>query len=141
MPGLDGLAAVEALGQEVAAPVIVVTGYADDAWVEKAKAAGVSAYLLKPVTEQDLPPAIALARAQFEREQALRREAAELRQTLEDRKLVERAKGAVTRRVGIAEDEAYRRLRKYASDRNQKLAEAARLILDAEEIFRALDRS
>ena len=55
--------------------------------------------------------------------------------------LVERAKGAVTRRVGVPEDEAYRRLRKYASDRNQKLAEAARLILDAEEIFRALDRS
>src|SRR5205085_290068 len=65
MPGLDGLAAVEAVFREMVVPVIVVTAYADDAWVERAQQAGVFAYLVKPITEQELKPAIALAWRQF----------------------------------------------------------------------------
>ncbi len=139
MPGMDGLEAVESVSRELSVPVIVVTAYADAEWVERAQTAGVSNYLLKPITERDLGPAIRLARQQFDQMQALRKEATELRQSLEDRKLVERAKGIVTRRVGVPEAEAFRRIRKYASDRNKKLAEASRVILDAEEVFRVLD--
>jgi AmiR/NasT family two-component response regulator len=139
MPGMDGLEAVESMSREMAVPVIVVTAFADAGWVDRAQAAGVSTYLLKPITEHDLGPAIVLARKQFEQVQALRKEASDLRQSLEDRKLVERAKGVVTRRVGVPEAEAFRRIRKYASDRNMKLAEASRTILDAEDVFRILD--
>jgi response regulator NasT len=141
MPGLDGLDAIEAVFREQAVPVIVVTAYADDAWVQRAQAAGVFSYLLKPVTDRELGPAITLAWRQFEQFQALRQEAANLRQSLEDRKVVERAKGVVTRRVGVPEAEAFRRLRKYASDHNRKLVEVAQQVLAAEEVFHALDQS
>ena len=141
MPGLDGLAAVEAVFRETAVPVIVVTAYADEAWVERAQQAGVFAYLLKPITEQELKPAIALAWRQFEQFQALRQEASDLRQSLEDRKVIERAKGVVVRRVGVPEAEAFRRLRKFASDHNQKLVEVAQRVLAAEEVFHAMDQA
>ena len=107
--------------------------------MERARDAGVMAYLLKPVTEADLAPAIALARRQFEDVQALRREAADLRQALEDRKVVERAKGAVTRRCGLSEAEAYRRLRKLATDGGRKLADVAHQVLAAEAAFAAVE--
>jgi two-component system, response regulator PdtaR len=141
MPGLDGLAAVEAVFREMAVPVIVVTAYADEAWIERAQQAGVFAYLVKPITEQELKPAIALAWRQFEQFQALRQEASDLRQSLEDRKVIERAKGVVVRRVGVQEAEAFRRLRKFASDHNQKLVEVAQRVLAAEEIFHAMDQA
>jgi two-component system, response regulator PdtaR len=99
----------------------------------------VFARLARPVTEAALGPAVAVAVSQFERSEALRREVAELRQALEERKLVERAKGAVVKRTGVPEDEAFRRLRKYASDRNLKLADAARSVLNSEAVFADLD--
>jgi AmiR/NasT family two-component response regulator len=139
MPGMTGLEAVGELFREQTVPVIVVTAHADAEWVEQAQAVGVSGYLLKPITEKELAPAIAVAWRQFEQFQALRKEAADLRQALEERKLVERAKGAVMRRVGIGEADAFRRMRKFASDRNLKLAEVARHVLAAEEVFRELD--
>src|SRR4051812_43702546 len=118
MPGMTGLEAVGDLFREQVVPVIVVTAHADPQWVEQARSVGAFGYLLKPITEKDLAPAITLAWNQFEQFQALRKEAADLRQALEERKLVERAKGAVMRRCGAPEAEAFRRLRKYASDRN-----------------------
>jgi len=100
MPDMTGLEAVEAIARSAEVPTILVTGHAVPAWLEKAKDLGVMAYLVKPVTEHDLAPAIALARRHFEELQTLRKESAELRQALDDRKLIERAKGSVGRRVG-----------------------------------------
>jgi two-component system, response regulator PdtaR len=139
MPGMTGLDAVGELFREQTAPVIVVTAHADPQWVEQAQSVGAFGYLLKPITEKELCPAIAMAWRHYEQFQALRQEAADLKQALEERKLVERAKGAVMRRVGAGEAEAFRRLRRYASDRNLKLAEVARQVLAAEEVFRDLD--
>jgi AmiR/NasT family two-component response regulator len=99
----------------------------------------VFACLPEPVAESHVGPAVAMARRLFVRFQAQQEQAAELRQQLEDRKLVERAKGAIIRRNGLTEGEAYRRLRKYASDRNLKLAEVARTVLAAEEVFGRID--
>ena len=139
MPDMDGLEAVEAVNRVAPIPAILVTGHAVPAWLDKAKDLGVMAYLMKPVTEHDLAPAITLARRQFEEVQALRRESAELRQALEDRKVIERAKGAVGRRCAVPEDEAYRRMRVAASNANRKLVDVARQILGAEEVFHALE--
>src|SRR5258707_1187069 len=88
---------------------------------------------LSPTT--DLAPAIALARRHFDEMQALRRESADLRQALEDRKVIERAKEVVAHRVAIPEAEAYRRMRRLASNENRKLIEVARQLLAAEEVF------
>jgi response regulator NasT len=139
MPGLNGIEAIETICRANPVPAILVSAYDDNEWIAKAQAAGVFSYLIKPITEKDLGPAIAVARSQFEQQQALSREASDLRQALEDRKLVERAKGVVGRRVGLDEQEAFRRMRKMASDRNRKLVDIARTILTAEETFHVLD--
>jgi response regulator NasT len=141
MPGLDGLDAVEAIQREAPVSVVLVTAHSDPEFVERAQAVGVQAYLVKPVTEKDLGPAIALARRQFEQAQALRKESADLRQALEDRKAIERAKGVVVKRLGVPEEEAFRKLRKFASDRNRKLVEVAQGVLHSEEVFHALEQS
>jgi hypothetical protein len=73
--------------------------------------------------------------------QALAKEAADMRQALEDRKVIERAKGAIMRRVGVGEDEAFARLRKLSGEQNLKLVEVGRSILAAEEVFSQLDRT
>src|SRR5207237_10321391 len=120
-------------------PAICRTGHADEGSVGKVREVGVMAYLLKPVSEHDLAPAIALARRHFEEVQALRKESADLRQALEERKVIERAKGAVTRRCGLGEAEAYARLRRLASNHNRKLIDVARQVMTADEVFQALE--
>ncbi|HKA07675.1 MAG TPA: response regulator [Gemmataceae bacterium] len=139
MPDMNGLEAVEEVNRMTPIPVILVTGHSVPNWVDKARELGVMAYLVKPVTEYDLAPAIALAWRHFEELQSVRRESADLRQALEDRKLIERAKEAVALRVGIPEAEAYRRMRKVASNGNRKLVEIARQVLTAEEVFHAFE--
>ena len=90
--------------------------------------------------QADLETAIDLAMAHFGHVQALRREAAELRQAPEDRKVIERAKGAVMRRTGANEDESFRRLRKLSSNQNRKLIDVARTVMGAEEVFAELEK-
>ena len=97
-------------------------------------------YLIKPVKQADLETAIDMAVARFEHVQALRREAAELRQSLEERKIIERSKGVVMRRTGASEEEAFRRLRKLSSNQNRKLIDVARSVMAAEEIFTELEK-
>jgi response regulator NasT len=137
MPDANGIAAAHEVCRGRPIPVILVADRNDRESIARALDAPVQAYLVKPVEEADLEPAIALVTRRFAEYQALRREAAELRQALEDRKLIERAKGVVMRRVGLDEEEAFRRLRRFASERNKKLAEVARTILEAEEVFAA----
>ncbi len=139
MPDVDGITAAGAIYQERRIPVILVSGYHDDELLEQAGAEHVQAYLIKPVSAAQLEAAVAMAVQSFDRFQAVRKEAADLEQALADRKLIERAKGAVMLRLRIDEPEAYRRMRKRASDGNRKLVELARAILTAEEVFQALD--
>src|SRR5258708_2805834 len=106
----------------------------------RARGEHIMGYLVKPVKQADLETAIDVAIMRFEHYQALRREAAELRQSLEDRKIIERAKGAVMRRTGAREDEAFRLLRKSSSNQNRKLIDVARSVMAAEEVFAALER-
>jgi response regulator NasT len=139
MPDLDGIEAAVQVNANKPVPVILVSGYHDAGLLERAGADHIMAYLIKPVSQADVEAAIVLAMRRFEQFQAVRREAADLRQALEDRKLIERAKGIVMRRLSVNEDEAYRRLRKLASDHNLKLVDVSRNILKAEEVFVALE--
>ncbi len=140
MPEMSGLDAIEAVNADGPVPAVLLTGHTDAASVERAEHVGVMAYLVKPVAEDALGPALALARRQFDVIQSLRAESADLRRSLEDRKLVERAKGAVVRRVGLSEDEAYRRLRRMATDSNRKLIDVAKQVMAAEDAFREVER-
>jgi response regulator NasT len=133
MPKLDGIAAAEQICQERPVPVIVVSAYHDPELVERAEADHVLAYLVKPIKQADLAPAIAIAMRRFAQFETLRRETADLRQALHDRKLVERAKGVLMRRAKLDEQAAFDRLQRMASDLEGTLVEVAQMILTAEE--------
>ena len=140
MPDMDGIAAAEQVNRERHIPVILISGHDDADLVVRAGADHVMAYLLKPVREGDLRNAIYLAMVRFEQFQKLIKEAANLRQAMEDRKLIERAKGILMKRARVDEPEAFRRLQRLASDRNKKLIEIAQMILLAEEAFQPSER-
>lgn len=135
MPEMDGIEAAVELGQGAAVPVILVSAYHDDQLFERARAGNVFGFLVKPIKQDDLRAAIAIALQRSQQVRKLQAEAGELRQAIEDRKLVERAKGVLMKKAGLDEEEAYRRLRRLARDNNQKLVEVASMILKAEAAF------
>lgn len=133
MPDMDGIDAATKIYRERAIPVILVSAFSDPQLIERAEADHVLGYLVKPIKQADLVPAIALAMRRFEQFEALHREAADLRQALEDRKVIERAKGILMKRTQLDEQEAFRRLQRLASEKSRKLVEIAQMILLAEE--------
>ncbi len=135
MPVMDGIEAAEKITQARPIPIILLTAYDEAQLVERAAQANISAYLMKPVAEEDLLPAITLALARFRQFQALRQEVADLREALEARKTIERAKGILMRRLSLSEDEAFRRLQKQSQDSNRKLAQVAEAIVVADQFL------
>lgn len=133
MPDMDGIEAAGRIYKDAAVPVILVSAFHDAEFIRRAEADHVLAYLVKPIKQADLEPAIAIALRRFEQFQALRKEADDLKQALEDRKTIEKAKGVLMKKAGLDEHDAFRRLQKLASDKNQKLVTIARMILVAEE--------
>lgn len=136
MPEVDGLQAAARISEQEPVPAIVVSAYHDPELVERATGDHVLAYLVKPIKQADLEAAIIVAMRRFEQFQELRRETTNLRQALDDRKLIERAKGIVMHRAGVDEQEAFRRLQKLASSKNLKLVEVARMMVAADEAMR-----
>ena len=135
MPDMDGIDAAAVIYRERPLPVILVSAFHDSGLIERAEADHVLGYLVKPIKQADLEPVIALAMRRFQQFQALFQEAANLRQALEDRKIIERAKGLVMKKGGYDEHEAFRRLQKLASDKNRKLVDIANMIVTSEEAF------
>jgi AmiR/NasT family two-component response regulator len=139
MPDVDGIEVAGIVNREREVPFILVSADHDAELLARAGADYVMAYLTKPVKPTDLAAAIVVAMARFAQLQSIRREAADLRQALDDRKIIERAKGAAIRRMQVDEQEAFRRMRKLSSDRNLKLVQVARMVLTAEEVFAELE--
>ena len=135
MPEIDGIDAATAISREQAIPIILISGFHDPDLIERAEQDHVLAYLVKPIKQADLDTAIALAIRRFEQFQALRAEADDLRQALENRKLIERAKGILMKKTGLSEQDAFRRLQKTASNRNKKLNEVAQSVILTEELM------
>ncbi|MCS7046313.1 MAG: response regulator [Gemmataceae bacterium] len=133
MPQMDGIDAAVEIYKERPVPIILVSAYHEPQLIERAEADHILGYLVKPIKQADLGPAIALAMRRFQQFEELRREAASLRQALEDRKIIERAKGILMKRTGLDENEAFRRLQKLASEKSRKLIDIATMILVAEE--------
>ena len=131
MPDLDGIEAAVAIGRDELVPVILVSAYHNPQLFARAQGEHILAYLVKPTKQADLEAAITIAMRRFEQFQALRREATDLRQTLEDRKVIERAKGLLMKQRGLDEDGAFRRLQMLARDSNRKMVEVSRMVLRA----------
>lgn len=139
MPDMNGIDAARDICQQEPVPIILVSAHDDPELLDRASEYNVLAYLVKPIKRQDLQPAILIASRRFEEFQSLRKEAADLRQALQDRKLIERAKGILMKRTGQDEAAAFRSLQKLARDKNRKLAQVAEGIVLADEAFAQTD--
>jgi response regulator NasT len=137
MPDMDGIDAAAAAYAEHPVAIILVSAYHDPELIRRAEADHVMGYLVKPIKQSDLEPAIALAIRRSDQFRVLRQEAIDLRQALEDRKVIERSKGILMKKAGLDEPDAFRRLQRLASDKNLKLVEIAKMILTADEAFQA----
>jgi two-component system, response regulator PdtaR len=136
MPSLDGLGAATRLaGDGLRRPVVVVTGVDDPTLVERSIGSGVGAYLTKPVDTRELEAALELAAARHAELEALEAEVSRARQALEDRKLVERAKGLLMTALQLSEQDAFRRLQQTARERNLRLAEVAGRIVEQRSLL------
>lgn len=136
MPHLGGLEAARLIHAERPIPIIIVTAYSDPETVSAAASGPIFHYLVKPVSAAQLSAAIAVAEARHEDWLHQRRQGDELRQKLEDRKVIERAKGILMEREGISESQAYRMLQRTSQARNISMAELSRSLLTADELMR-----
>jgi two-component system, response regulator PdtaR len=126
---LDGLSAAEQIGREHLGATVMLTAFSQTELVERARDAGVMAYVVKPFTKADLLPAIEIALSRFAEMRALEREVADLGERFETRKLTERAKGVLMKRLGLSEPEAFRWIQKTSMDRRLSMREVADAVL------------
>lgn len=134
MPDLDGIAAAKILTEERLAPVLLLTAFSQAELIDGAKEAGVVGYIVKPFRESELVPAIEIALSRFKEFRAIEKEAQNLRETLETRKLVERAKGVLMDSQELKEGEAFRKIQKLSMNTRKSMREIAEAILLAHEV-------
>jgi response regulator NasT len=134
MPKLDGIQAAKVLTQEKISPVLLLTAYSDRDLVERAKEAGVVNYVIKPFRDAELLPAIEIALARYQEFLEMDNEINDLKETLDTRKLVERAKGVLMDAQGLKEAEAFRKIQQLSMNTRKPMKEIAQAILLAHEI-------
>jgi response regulator NasT len=134
LPHLDGLAALRQIYQTRVVAAVAITADRDQALVKRAMDEHVLAYLLKPVEAHQLGPAVQVAWARFGELSTLMEENASLRQSLQSRKIIERAKGVLMKRHRWSEADAFRRLQRGAMNRRVPMVDLAQAILNGEEI-------
>ena len=131
MPGMGGIAAAKTIIEEGIAPVLLLTAYSQTDIVEQANDAGVLAYLVKPIREEQLFPAIEVAYERFQEMQDLNKELENLKSSLETRKLLDRAKGIIMDTYKLSEKDAYRKMQKYCMNKRITMKELAESIISA----------
>jgi two-component system, response regulator / RNA-binding antiterminator len=131
----DTLEHVVMATREERRPIVLFTNDDDTTHVGAAIAAGVTAYVVAGLAPERVKPVLDVAMARFHHEEGLRRELADARTELSDRKLIDRAKGLLIRRHGLTEEEAYARLRRTAMDKGLKLADVAQRLIDVSDLL------
>jgi AmiR/NasT family two-component response regulator len=134
MPRLDGIQAAKVLTEEKIAPVLLLTAYSDRELVERAREAGVVNYIVKPFRDAELMPAIEIALARYNEFLEMDKQVADLKDTLDTRKLVERAKGVLMDSQGLKEAEAFRRIQQLSMNTRKSMKEIAQALLLAAQI-------
>src|SRR5438552_8057998 len=129
MPDMDGIAAAETLTQEKIAPVLLLTAFGDQPLVDRAKEAGVVNYIVKPLRESEVTPAIEVALARYNEFRTLEEKTLTLTEQLETRKIVERAKGLLMEKKGLREQDAFRKIKKASLNIRKSLCEVEEAIM------------
>lgn len=131
MPNMDGITAAKTIADEGISPVILLTAFSDSEIVSRAKDAGVLAYLVKPIREESISPAIEIALSRWQEMKELEQELEETKDSLEFRKTLDRAKGILMDAHNISESEAYRRIQRYSMMKRKTIKEVAEAIVRA----------
>jgi response regulator NasT len=134
-PTRDTLEQLSIVSAQQPRPIVLFTEDRASATIQAAVKAGVSAYIVAGMQPERLRPILEVAVARFEQDRALRDELRDVQERLEERKVVERAKGILMKQKGIDEEQAYRLLRKLAMDRNRKLLDIARQVIDVTDLL------
>ncbi len=134
MPQMDGIEAARILTNERLAPVVLLTAFSDDELIERAREAGVVAYITKPWKQSDLKPAIEIALSRFHEFREMESQVKTLEDQLATRKVVEKAKGVLMTKFSLTEQEAFRRIQKLSMNNRKSMREVAEAILLAEEL-------
>jgi len=130
MPRRDGIDAASEIAGKRITPIVMLTAFSQRELVERARAAGAMAYLVKPFSASDLVPAIELAVSRAEEITALEREVSTLSEQLETRKLIERAKGLLQSKQGLSEPEAFKWIQRAAMDKRTTMRQVAQVVLE-----------
>lgn len=141
MPGLDGLAAARQISVDPGTPVIVLTAHGHPNLIDQAVEDGVISYLLKPATNPSLHAAIQVAVARARELKVLQEDIDQLKSTLRERKLIERAKGILMSRRQLSESEAFRLLQRQSQDRRIPMAKLAESIIQTDELLEAPEQA
>ncbi len=134
MPELDGIDGAKVITTEGIAPVLLLTAYSQKDLVDRAKDAGVFAYLVKPFKEADLLPAMEIAISRYEEFVELENEVSDLENKLDTRKAVDRAKGILMDQYGLKEQEAFRRIQVQSMNTRKSMREIAEAIIIAHNV-------
>ncbi len=134
MPDMDGIEAARVLTEERISPVVLLSAYSQRELVQRAREAGVVAYLVKPYREEELSPAIEVALARFAEFKDLQKQVSDLQEALETRKLVDRAKGILMDKQGLTEAEAFRKIQKMSMDNRKPMRDVAEAIILAHQV-------
>ena len=129
MPGMDGITAGVEIRKRLKIPIMLLTSACDSATVKRASASGIAAFLTKPLRQQDLLPAIEIALQHVEEVENLKEKIDDLRELIENRKIIEKAKGVLMEKNRVSEAEAYRIMQKTAMDKRKTLLQVADIIL------------
>jgi response regulator NasT len=131
----DGIDLASDLLRQRRCPVIIVSAYAENDMIERASAAGVFGYLMKPVNEKMLEAQIGIATERFAEAEELRAETQKLAQDLKTRKVMEKAKGILMRRTHLSEEEAHRKLQAESQKRRIGMADLCQRIIESDELM------
>ncbi|EFO81166.1 response regulator receiver [Oscillochloris trichoides DG-6] len=134
MPHMDGLAAARAIHTEALAPVLLLTAYSSRELVAEARDAGVLGYLIKPVRDAELMPLIEVTMARWNEQAGRKKELAQLRDRLETRKMIERAKGYLMDSQNLNEADAFRKIQQLAMNSRKTMREVAQAIMLAQQL-------
>ncbi|MYL35839.1 response regulator [Pontibacillus yanchengensis] len=135
MPKLDGIEAIKRINEQVFIPSIIISAYHDESLIQRASEEGVFSYLVKPVDTKDLKVAIEITLAKFEEFKELRSELNDTQKALEARKYIERAKGILMENKNLKEPEAMKKMQTMSRNKNKKLVEIAKNIIEMESLL------
>ena len=130
MPELDGIEAARQIGFHHEAPVVLLTSYSQQDLIDKARDSGVYGYLIKPVREEQLVPTLEMALGRYKSDAQLREKMAELEQSLEDRKIIQKGTGILMELYSISEEEAYNRIRALSMKKRDSIVNICKALIN-----------